>query len=839
MLSEALKRENQLRETSGADTLAALQTLIEQAETRDRNEANTRHQIIDFILHDYLSWPRNRVSHEDYVNEGFTDYILKKANGDALLIIEAKKEGVSFELPFAYNKDETHGYIALKKLISDENIAAAVRQVKNYSHEIGCEYVCVTNGHEWIFFKSFEKGKKWDSLQAFVIRDLTFFKTSYTKAHNSLSFIAVTENASLPGLLTSAPPKDKAIFFPKDKIQSYSHPISQNRLASVLRPIVKRYFGVIGDEDRDFMDKCYVSQRDYQTTFDGMRGLLQDSLTPYFENHGVQQLEDTGKGGHLGGRLAKNIKLKRQSEVLVLFGGKGAGKSTFIKRLLHHNPPRWLREHSIVCITDLLKTPEEREVIRSKIWNDLVDRLDTEKLLEQARETLITNLFQDRFDVAAKQNLAGLSKTSEAYNVKLNELVDTWKKDKIYCAKRLALRWEAADKGVIVVIDNTDQFSSAIQDFCFSSAQEISKELGCIVLISMREERFYNSKIHGILDAFQKSGFHISSPRPADVFKKRLDYVVKVLNTVGGRDHLVSEMTDKDISDCSTYLGILSNDFSRDNSPLNSFLTACAHGDIRLSLDLFNSFLLSGYTNVDEMISNGDWTFKIHQVIKPVMVPTRYFYDETRSDIPNIYQLRSTRHGSHFTGLRILRKIGKGVDISSPSYFPVAELRSYFADTFNMVDDFEKNLDVLLKHGFVEANNRLDLYTESVDSIKITNYGMYMYSDLAYFFPYLDLICTDCGIFDQETSNYLAAAAKREYHLFTTNDRIDRIKVRLERVDKFIGYLAQEEANERTLYSLGMPLDELFTYTARRSFAENKGAILRSASKQATKQKGR
>ena len=75
MLSEAIKRENQLLETKGGDTLAALQALIEQAETRDRNEANTRHQIIDFILHDYLSWPRNRISHEDYVNEGFTDYI--------------------------------------------------------------------------------------------------------------------------------------------------------------------------------------------------------------------------------------------------------------------------------------------------------------------------------------------------------------------------------------------------------------------------------------------------------------------------------------------------------------------------------------------------------------------------------------------------------------------------------------------------------------------------------------------------------------------------------------------------------------------------------------------
>ncbi|WVM91577.1 hypothetical protein ULG90_16430 [Halopseudomonas pachastrellae] len=70
------------------------------------------------------------------------------------------------------------------------------------------------------------------------------------------------------------------------------------------------------------MDKCYVSQREYKSTFDGMQTLLHDSLTPYFKEYGVQQLEDSGKGGQLGGRLTKNLKKGRKGEVLVLFGGK-------------------------------------------------------------------------------------------------------------------------------------------------------------------------------------------------------------------------------------------------------------------------------------------------------------------------------------------------------------------------------------------------------------------------------------------------------------------------------------------------------------------------------------
>ncbi|QQC64352.1 ATP-binding protein [Paraburkholderia ginsengisoli] len=822
------------------DKLEQLRSVEQYASQRDINEAETRHKVIDFIIHDFLSWPKNRVVVEEFIAPGFADYVLKKTNGDDLLFIEAKRAGVFFELPIPHAADETSCYISIAKLLSDSDIKAAMQQVRTYCFDSGCEYACITNGFEWIFFKTFEKGKRWESLQAFVVRNLGFFVQEYTKATNNLSFVAVTERSSLPTLLSSAPPKDRNVYYPKEKISSYSHTITANRLAIKLRPIVNRYFGVIKDDDTEFMERCYVSQREYLGTSDGMRSLIHDSLSPFFESFGVQQLEDTGKGGRLGGRLTKNLKQNRKGEVLVLFGGKGAGKSTFIKRLLHHNAPRWLREHAAIAIVDLLKVPEDIAVIRSAIWQGLVKQLDTEGLLDADRDTLTRDLFSDRFSTARKQDLAGLPVASEAYNLKLNSLITTWKQDMAYCAERLVNHLATKERGAIVVIDNTDQYSSEIQDFCFSSAQEISDRLKCVTLISMREERFFDSKIHGVLDAFQNSGFHISSPRPAEVFKKRLDYTVTILEKREPNEDDELGQADLDfIKDSGTYLKILSREFSSDRSPLNNFLTACAHGDIRLSLDLFRSFLLSGYTNVDEMISNRTWNFQVHQVIKPVMIPNRYFYEESLSDIPNIYQLRSTRHGSHFTALRILRKLAKGVDPTAPSYFATAELRAYFAEIFSMQEDFEKNLDVLLRHGFVESDNRLDAYSESVDRIKITAYGLYMLGDLAYYFTYLDLICTDCGIFSEETSNYLTEAARKEYQFFTRGERVERVKVRLERVEKFIEYLKQEELREREMYSLGMPEEDMFSTKAETNFKTEKTRVLKSAKRQSFKQQPR
>ncbi|WP_051222237.1 hypothetical protein [Neptunomonas japonica] len=821
--------------TSCDDNFDGMKKLISNVDSRDRNEAETRHKIIDFVLHDFLAWPKNRVTVEEYVKPGFADYILKKENGDDQLFIEAKKEGIFFELPLPYKTKETHSYISIKKLLSDDNIKSAMQQVRTYCFDTGCEFGCITNGHEWILFKTFEKGKRWDDLKAFVIRSLSFFIEDYTKAINTLSFLAIFENSSLSPLLSSSQPKDRSIFYPREKILSYSHPITANRLASTLRPIANHYFGVISDDDTDFMDKCYVSQREYKTTFDGIHSLIQDSLSPYFKEYGVLQLDDTGKGGKLGGRLTKNIKKGRKGEVLVLFGGKGAGKSTFIKRLLHHTPPRWLKEYSVISIVDLLKVPENKEVIRAHIWKKLVEALDTDNILSSDRNLIIEKLFGDRYKIALKQDLSGLQVNSESFNLKLNGLISNWKSDHLYCASRLVNYWADNNKGTIVVVDNTDQYSTEIQDFCFTSAQEISNELSCVSLISMREERFYDSKIHGVLDAFQNSGFHISSPSPAEVFKKRLSYTVSLLTDSNRREMVIGDVEDNFINDCKVYLNILGTEFANQQSPLTNFISACAHGDIRLSLDLFRSFLLSGYTNVDEMISAGKWNFQIHQVLKPVMIPTRYFYDESLSDIPNIYQLRSNRHSSHFTALRILRKLSKGSNSTSPSYHSIASLKSYFSEIFNMIDDFEKNVDVLLKHGFIESNNRLDKYSNDVDSIKITSYGIYMSKELAQYFTYLDLICTDTGVFSQKTSNYLSEAARKEYSLFNRGERVDRVKVRLERVEEFINYLEQEELKEKSDFNLDMPINEMFSYKAKQEFVIEKQRVLKSAKKQPNK----
>lgn len=779
----------------------AAQRLLQECKAADLNEADTRHKIIDVIIHDVLSWPRSLVSCEEYIQPGYADYVLLGRRESKILFIEAKREGVYFSLPAAMAQDDSHRYVQVKTLLTAADTRAAIEQVREYCLNKGCDHAAITNGHQWIFFKTYERQKDWRDLHAYVITRLSYFDEKHLEARNCFSYSAIVENASLAELFGDRPEAYRQRFFPKEQIVNYDYEVSANTLSPYFRPIVERYMAKMDAHDWDFMDKCYVDRRSYRATVSGVHQVIFDTLSPYFHNYKVKEFfEDLG-GGELGKRISSSARERRTKDVVVMFGGKGSGKSTFINRILYHRPPHEIKHFSTVAVVDLLECPESKEQIDKELWSQLLESLDRDKVLQADRASLLL-LFSDKFELAQRQVLTGLDPQGEAYNLKLNDLVQAWLSDKVYCAARLADYWKRRQKGLIVVIDNTDQFTPPNQDYCFTHAHNLATQLDCLVVISMREERFHNSRIHGTLDAFPSSGFHLVSPRPGIVFVKRLRYIRSLLKDRERAKNLSPDLTNERIAKLKTLVNIFLREFENERSTLGRFIQACAHGNMRLALDFFRQFVLSGYLRVSEMIESPGWTLQVHQVLQPMMVPYRLFYDEEFSSVPNIYQVRSEVSGSHFTGLRILEFLSRGRASSNHEYVPLAKLRTYFADTFNMLDDLEKNLDVFLKMGVVESNNRVDEYEESIDSLKITAFGEYISKELAHNFSYVVLVCLDCGIHDEAVANSLASLGKQDIDLFLDRRKRERLKSRLNRALEFVEYLEKEEEREREIYSL-------------------------------------
>jgi hypothetical protein len=807
---------------------------------RELNEADTRHQVIDRLLHEVLDWPKAQVSLEYAVHSGFADYVLKKASDQVAIVIEAKREGKYFSVPSLGRASNGCCHMSVRALLTDRDVSTAMMQVRNYCLDIGCSYGAITNGHEWIIFRAFELGKDWRSLRAFVIPSLDDFAQSFTRVFNTLSYRCVSFDGSLNSLLSRDTQENRETYRPSHEIPAYARAIQPNKYVQYLRPIAERYFGVIDESQAELFDACYVSDGEYENAFRSAQLMLTDALTPYLENYGIRQTSNDDGGGTFGNRIEKSV-LDRRGDVVVLFGGKGIGKSTFLRRLLFVRQPQILKKNSVTVYIDLLNVPEDKALVHEEIWKRLIQGLDINRTLDGTRDDLLT-LFSDRFAIAKRQDLYGFAEKSNEYQIALNKLIGEWKKDSKYVAGQLVEYLKKIHKGAIVVIDNTDQYGKKLQEYCFSSAHEISDSLKCLTIISMREERFYASSIHGLLDAYQNSGFHLSSPLPNNVFIKRLEFVKKLMSSDLVRRHVYGVEAPDDVRrTIRILLNSFENEFRNPNSHLASFLTACAHGNIRLALELFRGMLISRYTNIEEITSVSTWTWQIHQVLKPIMIPNRFFYDEAQSHVPNIFQLRSKVRSSHFTALRVLRPLDKLSQIQGSAFLPISSLITEFSTRFQMDEDFRQACDMLLKYGLVESSNRLDQFSEDIDGLRITAYGKYLFNDLIKAFTYIELVSTDTAVFDSRVSAELAALSIEEYELWEASwtdikKRVERVETRLKKANEFMAYLEKED--EREVHLFGLAADERFTTLIRLSLDDEIEDVRRSANRQMQKIEG-
>ena len=144
-----------------------------------------------------------------------------------------------------------------------------------------------------------------------------------------------------------------------------------------------------------------------------------------------------------------------------------------------------------------------------------------------------------------------------------------------------------------------------------------------------------------------------------------------------------------------------------------------------------------------------------------------------------------------------------------------------------MAEDFELNMVVLLKHGLIEANNRIEEFNAEVDSVKITAYGDFILNVLCREFTYIELVCIDCAISDQAVANDLSEISNDDYRLYLGRQRVARVETRLAKANRFLEYLEAEEAREIDLFKIH-DLPPIVS-PIRKSFDLNRHAVLRSA----------
>jgi len=724
---------------------------IEQLKT----EADTRCKIIDKLFIDILGWNENDIVREDPNDSGFSDYIFK-INNIPYFIVEAKKAGSVFELPKTLNRRKYKITGIIKKI---NNLYEAILQARSYCIDTGINYGIVTNGYQYLIFPAFSPNKKWSDIDCIVFNGLNDIFNNFPLFWNILSKEAVADGSLFEYIEKGV----QNLTFKKiyDDIHNKDQKWSRNRLYTYLRPICDFVFTELLDEAKSkVLNECYVFERSNRNLGSNLDEMFIDKLPFFSENLAIKDIYEKEKRA---GVFEKEFNKKLEdASLLLLLGGVGSGKSTFLHRFFKIVQSK--KENLFWFYFDFRDSPFEESKIEEYIINSIYRQFK-----EKYEPRVIEILSEIGFDIDQKDK--------NKYIYHLFNLL-----------KRIGI-------SIVLIIDNVDQHDYNFQEKLFIFSNYISKELKVLTILSIREETFLQSTQTGVFDAYDVPKFHISSPNFLNLIRKRIEFAIDLIQSETYKKS--SQEINEDIKkELIHYFEILSRSLTKENSQsrrIVRFFDSISVGNMREALSMFNSFLISGNTNINEMFqkeksAHDVFQIAFHQMLKSIMLDEYRYYCSERSRIANLFDFDKSLDTSHFNQLRILKvlidkentksKIGRG-------YYEIDLLISIFSQlnvNKDIVIDDLKRLSFL---SLVIYDNQSKTNVEFASYVKVTASGKLYFNELIYQFGYLDAIIVDTPI----SSEVYYTEIRR---LINDNDLSSRIL----KTKYFIKYIIEAERLE-------------------------------------------
>ncbi|MFH2124215.1 MAG: hypothetical protein ABIJ50_12135 [Pseudomonadota bacterium] len=717
--------------------------------TTKLNEADTRAKIIDFILRNCLGWSENFIQREHHTDAGYTDYELI-INDVPVMVIEAKKAGEYFEIPVT---KKNRNYKINGSISTSSNLISAIEQVQKYCSEIGCKYAAVFNGHQLVLFSAITIGKPWKEEFCLIFNSLQDIKENFNIFWNLLAYENVKE-----GSLVSFIEKGKSKIEYHKILTSIHNPDQswpRNELYTYIQPYCDFVFSELLDEKKsEILKECYVYDRSSKPLTTEIKSFFADNLPFFAEKYGIRQIyEDKKKAGGFQKAFDNRGCDEKNGSLIVLLGGIGSGKSTFLHRFFK------------IVISEK----------QNHLWfyldfrNASLDEGEIENFILQEMVNIWKNKYQETF----KSTLKDIS-----FDVDINDRKEFFKR---LFALSPYLRFSTT-----IVIDNVDQHELHFQEQIFLTGQHLKDFFNTLVVIAIREETFVSSTRTGVFDAFHIQKFHISSPNFLQMIIKRIDFTIKLVKNDERnipKDKLIK------------YLDILRDSLIVDNKQAKHivhFIDSVSVGNMREALRMFNNFIVSGNTNINEIFArhqeSGSYQLSFHQFIKSIMFGEYKYYSQDRSHIMNLFDFDPSITDSCFNLLKILNfllyrsnkrsSIGRG-------YVEINELIDIFESVSIKREVVIDSLIRLSTFNLCEYDNQSKTGIKNASYVKLTAAGKYYLLYLVKEFQYLDAIIIDTPISDISIVSHI----KKLIHSTDLNKRIERTRV-------FLIYLIKSEEDD-------------------------------------------
>lgn len=801
------------------------------------SETDTRVKLIDRVLKEVCMWPESEISREDHVASGYSDYQLK-VRRNPYVVVEAKREGQSFILPDS-------SYARSPKLngamLTDSNVKKVIQQVRQYCDDQGVKFAIATNGYAWIVFRAIRDDMPWREGRVRIFPSISYIQEHFVEFWNLLSYDSICSGSldSEFGRLTQA---SRRLGRVTDELFNADLPLRRNRLNSQLQSLIKHIFEDIASQGHlDLLSSCYVYTHSLHVVAKDLDFAITDTIPKDVTFAGTKPLKQSADAaGDFGEDIVRAVS-ERKGELYLLLGGIGAGKTTFLRRYERILAREFLESSTFTFHMDFLQAPLKTEQMEEYVWETIINTLRAQyDDLGLEKRKFIKSIFKDKIKLLENTALRGKQKHTEAYEQALSKYLLEWQEHlSEYVPKLLRYSCAVHKRTVVLFIDNVDQLDPEYQAQIFLLAQRITRLTGSVTIIALREESYYTPSIQKTFTAYTSHKFHIASPQFRKMVGSRIEYAIQALESQNtGIESTILAGYTYDAADICEFLRIVQASVLSWNKSISRFIECICFGNMRSALQMFTTFLVSGATDVDKMLliyrRDGAYNVAFHEFLKSVMLQDRSYYKEDQSPILNIFNCTSERHSSHFTAMRVLALLLEHRGESNPEgrgYMELSRIVGFFSDVFDNIKDLTITLDRLISGQIIEANTRSTTTVAGSSHIRITAAGWYYLSRLSHTFAYLDLVLQDTPINDERVEKSLRQTVYDVNNLSDhEREKVERMKVRFDRTQEFLDYLAEEEEREFQEYDmrrLQSPLCDGFMPAIRKKFTDDREYIER------------
>ncbi|MDC9722504.1 MAG: P-loop NTPase fold protein [Urechidicola sp.] len=755
------------------------------------SESDTRSKILDKIFINVLGWEESHIRREGYLKEtGYYDYII--SSGIFAFVVEAKKTFVEFALPS--NKIK---FLKTKILLTNATNEKIINQVRSYLIEKGLLFGVISNGKQFIISQFINtNGSNWRENNAIIFNGFEDLENRFIEFYELLSYEYIVNSGKI--VIKEKKEFEKRLI-QKATLRRKREKLIRNDLSDKLMAIIDVIFREINytqELDEKSLNDCYVFNDDVEKHHSEMNLMFLDS-PPKFDER-ISKVRNTVNTQRAIEKtmLKENVNLPNP---IVLIGGKGVGKTSFIKYFTKISlNERTKKKIPIVYIDfikynsiDLIKdTSYMFQQILNKLYEDHPSlNLENYKILKRIYKKEIKQKTEDGIWSIYNQK-------PERIEEKINEFITEKLKQPInHLVSISEYLINPSHKRLCIIFDNADQLDFKTQREAFLLSQSIHKRLKCIIMISLREGYYFQWKDKPPFDAFQPNIFHITAPSYREVLRKRVKYVLDNFDfkeTKGNLNNIHFVFSDK--SQVSFFRNLYRTIFGNQNSQILSFLEQTSYPNIRLGLDKFNSFLVSGHTKVESYMTTDYYKIPIWEFVKSVALESGYYYLSRKNKLFNLF-LPSKNNQNHFTKLRILHYLKNEVELTSYTehYVPTKKLLSDFSSCGYNIELVVEELNELLNYGLINSESYIsDTKYLNIDikefQISITQSGVYYCSTVVSQFYYYDLVFQDTPIYDEDSYNSIC-----KYFVTPEVDGFRPLDKRISCVEEFIKYLRKEE----------------------------------------------